>query len=116
VGGTGYISHGYRIVPVPPGDRHLSNYDGSLAEHRLVMARFLGRALGQFESVHHKNGDRLDNRLENLEIWSWWQPRGQRIEDKLDFALEFLRVYAPYLLMEEARQDSDEPGQQKLIL
>jgi hypothetical protein len=96
--GKGYISHGYKWVPVPPELRHLSDGDTPIGEHRLVMARALGRSLARDEVVHHRNGDRMDNRLENLELWSVAQPRGQRVEDKVEFALAILERYRPDLL------------------
>lgn len=69
-----------------------------LAEHRLVMARHLGRPLREDESVHHRNGDRLDNDLANLELWSTAQPAGQRVSDKVIWAVALLSRYAPELL------------------
>jgi hypothetical protein len=72
-----------------------ANSWGDIAEHRFVMSEHIGRALLPQENVHHMNGDRFDNRIENLELWSHSQPRGQRIQDKIEWAVELLQTYAP---------------------
>ncbi len=90
----GCLSHGYWQVPVRADQRHLVPPGRTTElEHRLVMAAFIGRPLQPEESVHHRNGDRLDNRLANLELWSSSQPKGQRVADKVVWARELLRTY-----------------------
>jgi len=89
-----YYSH------VPALGHPNADSKGWIAEHRLVMSNHLGRPLAENENVHHKNGNRSDNRIENLELWSKAQPPGQRIEDKVQYALEILNQYAPHLLKE----------------
>ena len=78
---------------VPPELRHLVHGATNAAEHRLVMAVLLDRPLLRHEVVHHRNGDRLDNSPDNLELWSTAQPKGQRVADKLRWAYELILRY-----------------------
>ena len=82
--GSGTIMGGYRSF-VKNGRR--------VMEHRLIMEAHIGRPLLREETVHHINGDRLDNRLENLELWSSSQPPGQRIKDKVEWARSIINLY-----------------------
>jgi hypothetical protein len=86
-GGRHLNSKGYVYINISPGKR--------IQEHRHVMQQHLGRPLTKDETVHHINGVRNDNRLENLELWSKSQPPGQRVEDKVKWAKEILSQYEP---------------------
>ena len=91
--------YGYVQIRVIKGDAGKGKYK---YEHRIVMEQMIGRELLPGETVHHKNGIRNDNRPENLELWVVGQPSGQRVEDKIVYAIEILEQYAPHLLSEEA--------------
>ena len=62
---------GYRVVYKPEHFHHtlnFKNYNGYVYEHRYVMECALGRALGKNEIVHHKDGNKLNNDISNLEL------------------------------------------------
>ena len=88
--GLGWLNEdGYRVVRRGGQD---------VLEHRWIMQQHLGRCLYAHEEVHHRNGVRTDNAIANLELWSKSQPSGQRVTDKVAWAVELLELYAPELL------------------
>ena len=90
-GGRSIDEQGYirlRGVVMPDGSR-----PDHIFEHRYVFYTNLGRMPLPGENVHHINGDKTDNRLENLELWRSSQPKGQRVADLVAWAREIIETY-----------------------
>ena len=85
VGATIERKDGYRHIKVEMG--------GGAAwvpEHQWVMEQKLGRRLREHECVHHLNGLRDDNRIENLELWTRHHPYGVRVGDLAHWIREWI--------------------------
>lgn len=67
-----------------------SDKGGFVFEHIWVYEKFLGRMLVNSENIHHINGNKSDNRIENLELWDTSQPPGQRKGEKAEFYLKYI--------------------------
>lgn len=86
-------AHGYIVRWIPHPTK--PNQWITESQHRVVMEQHLGRKLVKGENVHHINGVRNDNRIENLELWVTKQPRGQRAKDLLEWAHYIIDLYEP---------------------
>lgn len=76
-----------------------ANVNGCVLQHVFIMSEHLKRPLKKSENVHHINGIRDDNRIENLELWHRGQPCGQRVEEKIDWAKKFLEEYGYVVIL-----------------
>lgn len=92
-GGKTRHKKGYVMQSAPSHPRVLNTINKYVFEHILVMEQFLGRYLLPGENIHHKNGVKDDNRIENLELWVIHQPAGQRAEDLLNWAYQIIDRY-----------------------
>ena len=84
---TGYVREMWSKTLSIEGYVTIKTPDGITMEHRWVMEQHLGRKLLRTETVHHINGIRDDNRIENLELWANQHPYGQRVEDVIAYVV-----------------------------
>jgi len=89
-GGKRIDPKGYVHIRQP---KHPHAQNGYVQEHRLVMEQSLGRLLLPSETVHHKNGIKADNQIENLELWSKSHSDGCRYDDMSIEQLEILIAF-----------------------
>ena len=86
-----YHKKGYKLIKVSNHPRAKSN--NFVFEHIVVMEKYLDRYLKKGENIHHLNGIKDDNRIENLELWIKPQPTGIRAKDAVKWAKEILERY-----------------------
>lgn len=89
-------SNGYVLIQkslVPENHHRLCDWSAPVMEHRYVMSVKLNRPLYKDEIVHHIDGNKQNNDQSNLELWSKSHPSGQRVEDKIKWAKDFLKKY-----------------------
>lgn len=100
--GKGYVNQqGYRMLG---RSKHPNaNKARCVPEHVFVMSQYLKRPIRKGETVHHINGIKTDNRIENLELWHKSHPSGQRLEEKIIWAKELLSEYG-YTVLEPKAQ------------
>ncbi len=82
-GGRKKHRDGYVYVKLTPDDPmyEMAGNEGYVLEHRLAVARAIGRPLKPSERVHHRDGDKAHNDIANLELWFGGHPTGIRAAD-----------------------------------
>jgi HNH endonuclease len=96
---TRRIRRKYAMLRIPAQN---GNPTYEILEHRYVMEQKIGRKLFPEETVHHINGDRFNNDISNLELFSSRHGPGQRVIDKVRFAIEMIRLYPEFAKAEGA--------------
>jgi len=95
-GGTCHAKNGYVYISTAKNN--------GVFFHRYLFEEKIGRKLREGEFIHHVNGIRHDNRIENLELWDKTHPQGQRVEDKIIWAKEFLEHHGYQMQQQQVTQ------------
>jgi hypothetical protein len=82
--------NGYKMIRTCEDGAQNSGY---IMEHRHIMQLILNRTLLKNENIHHIDGNKLNNRPENLELWCRSQPPGQRVSDLVKWAKSIVELY-----------------------
>lgn len=93
---TRTTSNGYILIQkslVPKPHHRFCDWSAPVMMHRYMMAVKLNRPLTKDEIVHHSDGNKTNNAIENLELWNKSHPSGQRVRDKLEWARQFVKQY-----------------------
>lgn len=91
--GRTMTSKGYVLLTHPKYKGHPNAQKHGILEHVLIMSEHLGRPIKPGETIHHKNGIRDDNNLDNLELWTKNHPYGTRVADLYKWATDFIDSY-----------------------
>jgi hypothetical protein len=103
--GSGHINtRGYRVL-CKKDHPNVQSAKGWIHEHIVVMSEHLGRPLVKGEVVHHRNGIKHDNRIENLELWHRPHPPGQRVDDKIEWCKEFLAQHGYTIVNQKPQKE-----------
>jgi len=71
----------YKLIYKP--EHPFATRKGYVREHRLIMEEHIGRYLTKNEVVHHKDGDTLNNNINNLELLSGSEHRRLHLKDNV---------------------------------
>jgi hypothetical protein len=93
---------GYHLISVPAGTPGAVQRGLVMLEHRYVMQNHLRRPLLRAETVHHKDGNRLNNNLDNLELKSGNHGSGINVIDGVLASLDWIERYSGLDLAERA--------------
>ena len=92
---------GYVTYSINKGEYNGKVFHGPYSEHKLIYEMYHGVTLTSNQNIHHKNGVRDDNHIDNLELWDTSQPAGQRVLDKLSYYFELVKSHSVNPLYKE---------------